>query len=228
MTNISHNHRSGFTLIELSIAIVIIGLIIGGILVGRDMIRSSELRSIATDIGKYQTSINAFRTKYNAMPGDLTNATSYWPSGSTGNGNGNGQIGWSGENWRSWQHLTLSGLVPGTYNGIADSGGSTPGINVPLIRERGTIGIDVYYMTNSGNAASATAHGFIIGAVRSGNTVSNSGFSTKDSYYLDAKMDDNDMANGKMRAFTAADAGTACDSAAPLDSILCYLVFHQI
>ena len=76
--------KNGFTLLELSIVMVIIGLIIGGITVGQDLIRSAELNSVVTDINKYKTAINTFNLKYNAMPGDMSNATSYWGDQATG------------------------------------------------------------------------------------------------------------------------------------------------
>src|SRR5450432_727787 len=67
--------ESGFTLIELSIVLVIIGLIIGGVLVGQDLIKAAEIRGQITQIEKYNTAVNTFRGKYNCLPGDCVNAT---------------------------------------------------------------------------------------------------------------------------------------------------------
>lgn len=55
--------RSGFTLIELSIVLVIIGLIVGGIMVGRDLIKAAEARKVVATIGGYQTAVQTFRLK---------------------------------------------------------------------------------------------------------------------------------------------------------------------
>jgi prepilin-type N-terminal cleavage/methylation domain-containing protein len=63
--------NKGFTLIELSIVLVIIGLIVGGILVGRDLVTSAALRAQITQIEKYNTAVNTFRIKFNAIPGDM-------------------------------------------------------------------------------------------------------------------------------------------------------------
>jgi len=63
--------NSGFTLIELSIVLVIIGLIIGGVLVGQDLVRAAEVRAQITQIEKYQTAANTFYGKFGALPGDL-------------------------------------------------------------------------------------------------------------------------------------------------------------
>src|SRR5665213_1826112 len=65
----------GFTLIELSIVLVIIGLIVGGILVGQDMIKAAEVRAQISQIEKYNQAVNTFRAKFNAIPGDMPAST---------------------------------------------------------------------------------------------------------------------------------------------------------
>ncbi|MCI5049324.1 MAG: prepilin-type N-terminal cleavage/methylation domain-containing protein [Rickettsiales bacterium] len=71
MSHLETRKESGFTLVELAIVLVIIGLIIGGVLVGQDLIRAAEIRSTITQIERYGTSANAFRDKYRYLPGDL-------------------------------------------------------------------------------------------------------------------------------------------------------------
>lgn len=144
--------QSAFTLVELSIVIVIIGLLMGGVLVGQDMIRNAELRSLTHQFEQYQTALGAFKNKYSGMPGDLKNAVRYWgeaagattdgvdaacaalthTSPSTGtetcNGNGDGLIvnittPQNHELYRSWQHLANAGLVEGSYTGVPSSAG---------------------------------------------------------------------------------------------------------
>lgn len=63
--------NSGFTLIELSIVLVIIGLIVGGILVGRDLINAAATRAQLSQIQSYQAAVNTFRGKYGYLPGDI-------------------------------------------------------------------------------------------------------------------------------------------------------------
>ena len=69
----------GFTLIEISIVLVIIGLIIGGVLVGRDLINAAAIRAQISQIEKYNTAVNTFKVKFNALPGDMnaTTATAF-------------------------------------------------------------------------------------------------------------------------------------------------------
>lgn len=81
--------KSGFTLIELSIVLVIIGLIIGGVLVGQNLIRTAQLRGDITAIDKFDAAANTFKLKYGCIPGDCANATSFLSSGAY-NGNGSG------------------------------------------------------------------------------------------------------------------------------------------
>ena len=131
----------GFMLIELSIVLVIVALLVGGVLVGRDMIHAAELRSVLSDIDKYKTAVNTFLVKYNCVPGDCATATNFWgvdpngcpntanntvPKTATCNGNGNGTIssGWANnaspyncEEYRFWQQLANAGLVAGQYVG---------------------------------------------------------------------------------------------------------------
>jgi len=130
-----------FSLVELSIVLVIIGLLVGGILAGRSLIRASELRAVTTEHDRYKTAIMAFRDKYFALPGDMINATSFWgtdaggcpgnnasstsPSSQTCNGNGDGMINVntsiSHESYRAWQHLAGAGLIEGSYTGVSNS-----------------------------------------------------------------------------------------------------------
>jgi prepilin-type N-terminal cleavage/methylation domain-containing protein len=91
----SSSHKSGFTLIELSIVLVIIGLIVGGVLVGQDLIRAASVRATISQIERYNTAVNTFQTKYGDLPGDMTATTAttfgFSPrSSGTGQGDGNG------------------------------------------------------------------------------------------------------------------------------------------
>lgn len=125
--------RSGFSLVELSIVLVILGLLVGGILAGQSLIRAAELRSVTTEQQRFLTAISAFRDKYFAVPGDMSNATSFGWAGAA-NGNGNGQIDGSttaasNETGHFWLHLAAAGLVEGNYTPASWAALSAPTTN---------------------------------------------------------------------------------------------------
>lgn len=70
--------RHGFSLVELSIVLVILGLLTGGVLGGQALIKASQLRSVQADLNRYVAAATAFRDKYGELPGDLNNAVKYW------------------------------------------------------------------------------------------------------------------------------------------------------
>lgn len=127
--------RDGFTLIELSIVLVIIGLIVGSVLVGQDLIRAAAVRAQITQIEKYNTAANAFYEKYGYLPGDIPAGPAaqfgFAPRGAlAGEGDGNGilqginigtgiasgTIQSSGETGMFWVDLSAAGLIEGTFN----------------------------------------------------------------------------------------------------------------
>jgi prepilin-type N-terminal cleavage/methylation domain-containing protein len=138
--------RAGFTLIELSIVLVIIGLIIGGVLVGRDLIRAAEVRATVAQKEKFDAAVHTFKGKYGYLPGDIFPATaaSYGffqltatCGGALCDGFGNGRISYSlgttntgynmNEVYAFWRHLGEANLIPGTYGTNASNGINTDG-----------------------------------------------------------------------------------------------------
>lgn len=143
------SQRTAFSLVELSIVLVILGLLTGGILAGQSLIRASELRSVSTEFSRFVTARTTFRDKYFAIPGDMANAHAFWgntcgtntTAPSTGcNGNGNGIIetaNTTGEPVKAWEHLARAGLVEGGFDGtgtVINSGDSVAlnASNVPF------------------------------------------------------------------------------------------------
>lgn len=119
--------RSGFTLIEISIVIVIIGLIVGGIIIGKTLMDSARIRAQVRQIEEYQTAVKTFELKYNHLPGDIpepdASGFGLLPRGAgAGQGDGNGMVqmfnstlqgvGGGGEFIVFWDDLSRTNLIP--------------------------------------------------------------------------------------------------------------------
>lgn len=131
--------QKGFSLFELAIVLVIAGLIAAAVETGFSVVRSAKIRSVATDIERFKASIRIFRDNYRELPGDMTKASAYWEDtfqqygfdAADGNGDSRIEAGDVREDLLAWQHLTLAGMVTGTYNGTLNSKKINLGDNVP-------------------------------------------------------------------------------------------------
>ena len=117
-------HQSGFTLIEIAIVLVIIGLLLGGILKGQELINSARVKNLATDFRNIPVFIYGYQDRYRALPGDDSAANTHVngtnATAATGITPGNGLIegAWDSttathESFLFWQHVRLAGLAPG-------------------------------------------------------------------------------------------------------------------
>ncbi len=135
-------NQSGFTLIEIAIVLVIIGLLLGGVLKGQELINSAKVKNLASDFKNVPVFIYGYQDKYKALPGDDSSASTHLAAASgvnVVNGNGSGVIdgAWNattGESYQFWQHVRLAGFGPGS---------TTPGTDdyVPKNAVGGKIGI---------------------------------------------------------------------------------------
>ena len=225
--------NKGFSLVELSIVLVILGLLIGGVLTGQNLIRAAELRSIPVQFDSYRTAVNLFRDKYFGLPGDISNATSFWgdnasqcadaaiANGSPGtcNGNNNGQLTFpatvntTGEAFAFWQQLSLAGLIEGKYSGLSGPtqiNEHTPGDNAPISKLGGDVGYSAFYLGTvaSGSFRFAGDYGSVM-------TVGNctvfycnqAALTPEDAWNIDTKMDDGKPGTGVL--VTRPDDGAA-------------------
>lgn len=132
--------NKGFSLVELSIVIAIIGLIVGGVMTGKHILRSGEVQAVIAQSNEYKAAMRQFELLYDGLPGDLRNADSFW-TGAT-NGNGNRQIEGepSDEAFLFFDHLVRAELTGGSYLGIWSNGfvsGQRSGNNVAATKMKG-------------------------------------------------------------------------------------------
>jgi len=153
-----YRSQLAFTLIEVSIVMVIIGLVVGAVVVGRDMITTAAIRATITQIQGYNAAVRQFEEKYRYLPGDISASAvqkfgfSVVPvrAGTIGQGNGNGLIEnylyvaarsyvsccISGENAWFWEDLSAnSGLIEDNFN-------TAGAFSIPFTSERTTIKIE--------------------------------------------------------------------------------------
>lgn len=115
-----NKHQSGFTLVEIAIVLVIIGLLLGGVLKGQEMIANAKFKNLQSDIQSYAAAIYSFQDRFGALPGDMTTAaarTQVNPAARGGNGNGrvdgNTCATAAEESCRLWQQLRYANLISG-------------------------------------------------------------------------------------------------------------------
>ncbi len=158
--------NKGFTLVELSVVLIIIGFLIGAVVKGTSIYHQSNIKRILSDADRYRGFILAFKTKYDTFPGDLSNASSYWTGAANGDGNrkieyrmdsdGTGTTDstrW--ENYHAWKHLALSGvmqpLVNTTTANISTNGLGRVTYDIP----QASIGTAGYWVETMGTSSGA-------------------------------------------------------------------------
>ena len=123
--------QAGFTLIEIAIVLVIIGLLLGGVLKGQELITSARVRNLISTQDGTKAAYFGFLDRYRALPGDYSAATTNVPNCSAcQNGNNDGQILLNGaivESISAWEHLSKAGFLTGSYvYAAANAPTSTP------------------------------------------------------------------------------------------------------
>jgi prepilin-type N-terminal cleavage/methylation domain-containing protein len=195
-------NQSGFTLIEIAIVLVIIGLLLGGVLKGQELINSAKVKNLANDFKNIPVFIYGYQDKYKALPGDdpavanhVGGTLATTPAGKQGNGIIDG-------NWNSttltdesilfWQHIRLAGFGPGSTTPSVAAGNDY----IPRNAVGGAIGI-----TNSSVAADLPITG-----LKGTYIVCSDSIPGKFAKQLDTTLDNGDTTTGSVMV---TDAGTS-------------------
>lgn len=198
--------QSGFTLIELAIVLVIIGLLLGGVLKGQELINSAKVKNMASDFRNIQVYVYGYQDKFHALPGDDGSVANH-VTGGTKATNGTQNNGIIEGNWNTstngdescvfWQHVRLAGLAPGSTT-ISCAAGNT---YQPKNADGGLIGIQsVSGFTSVTTNAAGTAGTGMSGAY----VVCSTGILGKYAKQLDTTLDDGDTDAGSFRVTDAA------------------------
>lgn len=214
--------NAGFTLIELSIVIVIIGLVIGGLVFGRDLIAAARRHAEVRELGKYQAAYNTFLFRYECVPGDCVRASTF---GLGHNGDGNGKIDAHGplavyyeEYVFAWEHLSKARLIEGSYDG--NYVGETCSVETcPSSKlAEGVIywlgGAERWWSMDNG----AVLYGLSLTATNDKPAIfftkndnwDKGSFSVQDVFYLDTKLDDGKADRGRFITINDDYAGGDC------------------
>lgn len=207
-------NQSGFTLIEIAIVLVIIGLLLGGVLKGQELINSAKVKNLATDFRNIPVFIYGYQDKFRAVPGDDQNAATHVTGaqscGAVGTATatcnpGNGLIEgpWDSNDFTGtvesqlfWQHVRMAGLAAGPTLATADL--------LPTNSVGGVIGITSLSSFTAGDPTVAPN-------IKLAGTyvICSAGILGKFAKQLDLQMDDGNPMGGSIREFGQAGRGAA-------------------
>ena len=201
--------QAGFTLIELAIVLVIIGLLLGGVLRGQELINSAKAKNITADLKNVQIFIYGYQDKFRAIPGDDANVATHinggtpatTPAGTLNNAQINGT--WNSatatdESFLFWQHVRLAGFATGP-TAVGDAA------YLPRNAESGRFGVQ------SLNAAFVT---IVDVAPMTGSYVTcTENIAGRLVKQIDANLDDGNTATGSLRAVLAAGNASVASAA---------------
>ena len=120
-----NRQQSGFTLVEIAIVLVIIGLLLGGVLKGQELITQAKIKNVANDFNGMSAAIYGYQDRYKRYPGDDNGAAARWTNPLAVSGGGDAKVGAAAnagvldcstsaaENCQFWQHLRLAGFIAG-------------------------------------------------------------------------------------------------------------------
>jgi prepilin-type N-terminal cleavage/methylation domain-containing protein len=220
--------QRGFTLVEIAIVLVIIGLLLGGILKGQEMITQAKIKNVIADISGVSAAMYGYQDRYRALPGDdkLASRWGLTPPATAGDGTIEGAYiaAATAESMLFWDHLRRAGFI---------SGGS--GADNPFNAVNGKMGVQTSDGTAPGTATFKTgvlSDGGTPATVFTSLLLCSANLPDKIAISVDAQMDDGDGRKGNVRAMKQDTPNPAAVAAAATtyteDGVSSYLVCRQM
>jgi len=215
--------KQGFTLVEIAIVLVIIGLLLGGILKGQEMITQAKIKNIIADFSGVSAAYHGYQDRYRAIPGD-DKSGDRWTGTKTGNGDGIIAGTWNTttadtESILYWEHLRKAGFVSGS------------GQENPFNAVSGKMGVQ------TGDGSGATPVG-VLGTAADTNLITglvmcSANLPDKVAISVDSQMDDGNGKAGTVRATKQAAPNPALVAKASADAysedgVSTYIVCRQM
>ncbi len=198
--------QKGFTLIEIAIVLVIIGLLLGGVLKGQELINTARVRALNNSVDGITAAWFSFQDRYRGFPGDYSQASVNLPGATTAAAanNGNGLVDTDEERGLVWEHLQAAGYITGSFDGATVTEAAY-NCKVATCPDNGFgSGMNLSYTTQSKGAPAADAHELITGG----------GIPIEVLAELDRKVDDGRPITGAMQLGANGDGWVTADSTA--------------
>ena len=207
--------QAGFTLVEIAIVLVIIGLLLGGILKGQEMITQAKIKNVVNDFNGITAAVNSYQDRYRALPGDDLNAVTRWVAQGAISGDGNGQL--------CAGACAATPIVPNLYNNSVATTLAAPEVNLFWwhLRLAGFVGGTTASGAGSSASQPANAANGIIGVQTGGmgftsNIVCSSNLPDKIAIAVDTQMDDGTSTTGQVRGLVQASPNPPAGAIAPV------------
>lgn len=180
--------QTGFTLVEIAIVLVVIGLLLGGVLKGQELINQAKVKNLANDLNGVSSAVYMYQDRYKSLPGDDNGAATRWTLSASQNGDRNGSLDINNTNNADetslfWLHLRKAAFMSGDTTSSAPPFNAVNGITTVHGSAAGFSGVVVCTNSLPGKLAEAIDNQFDDGNPKTGTmraTANNGGSAASD------------------------------------------------